>query len=128
VVSGASDVAADFRSFLTRRDGDREQPALYVRPLAAAPRSGAEPIVCSSIRSRYGERGGARLVLRRRRRGRYLAYGISTNGDERSTLRVMETATGRTSSPDAIEHTKWSDVAWLHAEDGFYYRRYPLRR
>jgi prolyl oligopeptidase len=53
-----------------------------------------------------------------------VAFGISQNGDERSTLRVLETATGRM-LPDTIEHAKWSEVAWLHDETGFYFRRYP---
>jgi prolyl oligopeptidase len=39
-------------------------------------------------------------------------------------LRIIEVQSGRVLD-DQIGHTKWSDVAWLHAEDGFYYRRYP---
>jgi prolyl oligopeptidase len=116
-VVGAGDVAGDF-AFLTRRDGDREQPALFVRELA----TGTERLLIDPLT--YGERGALDWYFVSPR-GRYIAFGISTNGDERSTLRVMETATGNL-LPDAIEHTKWSEVAWLHAENGFYYRRYPL--
>ena len=57
-------------------------------------------------------------------RGRYVAFGISQNGDERSTLRVMEVATGRM-LPEAIAHTKWCRLSWLPDESGFYFTRYP---
>lgn len=57
-------------------------------------------------------------------RGRYVAFGVSQNGDERSVLRVMEVATGRVLD-EAIGHTKWCRLAWTPDERGFYYTRYP---
>jgi prolyl oligopeptidase len=120
VISGATTYGNQV--FFSRRDGDREQPALYVRPLAA--RRGQPPtdrVLVDPLT--LGERAALDWYFASPT-GRYLAYGISTNGDERSTLHVMEVATGRVLD-DAIEHCKWSDVSWLHSEDGFYYRRYP---
>jgi len=52
--------------------------------------------------------------------GRYVAFGLSTGGNEESTLRIVETASGRV-LPDAIPHTRFATVAWLPESDGFYY-------
>ncbi len=57
--------------------------------------------------------------------GNLLAYGLSTDGDERSTLHVLDVATGEDLA-DEIPHTKWASVGWLHDASGFYYTRYPM--
>lgn len=113
---GEPQVAGE-RLFYTKREGDREQPALYVRDgerLRDAPL--IDPLT-------YGERAALDWYYPSPR-GRYVAFGISSDGDERSTLRVLDVDSGAILS-DVIEHAKWSAVTWLHAEDGFYYRRYP---
>jgi len=120
VISGASTYGPSV--FFSKRDGDREQPALYVRPLAPRRGQSAEERILVDPLT-LGERAALDWYFPSPT-GRYVAYGISTNGDERSTLHVMEVATGRVLD-DAIEHCKWTDLAWLHSEDGFYYRRYP---
>jgi prolyl oligopeptidase len=56
--------------------------------------------------------------------GSHLAYGYSSNGDEWSTLYVLEVDSGRVLS-DRIERTRYSSVAWLPNNSGFYYTRYP---
>ena len=106
----------------SRRDPGREQPALFAQSLSRAGAPAGEARVLVDPQT-YGERA-ALDWYELSPRGRYLAFGISSNGDERSTLRVVEVATG-TVLPDTIAHAKWSEVAWLHSEDGFYYRRYP---
>lgn len=115
-VIGAPSVAGD-RIFYTKRDGDREQPALYVREGDALR---DEPLIDPL---EYGERAALDWYYPSPS-GRYVAFGISTDGDERSTLRVLDVQEGEVLD-DEIEHAKWSAVSWLHAEDGFYYRRYP---
>lgn len=115
-VIGGPVVAGD-RLFYTKREGDREQPALYVRE---GDRLRPQPIVDPL---EYGERAALDWYFPSPS-GRYVAFGISANGDERSTLRVLDVDEGRV-LPDVIEHAKWSNVAWLHSEEGFYYRRYP---
>lgn len=114
---GGATVAGD-HVFYQLREGDREQPALMVRGLGA---SDAARVLIDPLT--YGERAALDWYFVSPT-GRYVAFGISTNGDERSTLRVIETASG-TLRPDTIEHTKWTEVAWLHDETGFYFRRYP---
>ncbi len=56
--------------------------------------------------------------------GRYVAYGVSLNGSERSTLRVRDVDTGEDLS-EHIPHTRASSVAWLPDCSGFFYTRYP---
>jgi prolyl oligopeptidase len=123
VISGAMTYGSQV--FFSRREGDREQPALFVRPLAARRGEAVEDRLLVDPLT-LGP-GGDRVALDwyfASPTGRYVAFGISSHGDERSTLRVIEVAGGRVLE-DAIEHCKWSDVAWLHSEEGFYYRRYP---
>ncbi len=104
--------------FYQLREGDREQPALMVRGTAAG--SAARILVDPQT---LGERAALDWYFVSPT-GRYVAYGISQNGDERSTLHVIETANGHL-LPDELAHTKWTEVSWLHDETGFYYRRYP---
>ncbi len=115
-VLGSPFVAGD-RIFYTKREGDREQPALYVRE---RDRLRDAPIIDPLV---YGERAALDWYFPSSR-GRYVAFGVSESGDERSVLRVLDVNAGRV-LPDTIDHTKWSAVTWLHSEDGFYYRRYP---
>jgi prolyl oligopeptidase len=58
--------------------------------------------------------------------GKYVAYGTSPSGSEISTLRVIDTATGKL-LPDQIERTRSSSIAWKLDDSGFYYTRYPKR-
>jgi prolyl oligopeptidase len=109
------------RVFYTKRDGQREQAVVMVSERAAsgawsAPRQLFDPHA-------VGERSAVDWMAPSPR-GRYLALGVSQNGDERSTLRVLEVATGRL-LPEAIAHTKWCRLSWLPDEAGFYFTRYP---
>lgn len=104
--------------FYQLREGDREQPALMVRGAAAG--SAARILVDPQA---YGDHAALDWYFVSPT-GRYVAFGISENGDERSTLRIIETANGHMLA-DVIPNTKWSEVSWLHDESGFYYRRYP---
>jgi prolyl oligopeptidase len=122
------------RVFFTRRDGGREQPALYVldgvrasaAPAAVAGRGASAPrearLLVDPVAS--GERTALDWWYASPH-GKYVAYGLSTNGDERSTLHVVDVATGRVLERDRIPRTKWSNVSWLGDERGFYYTRYP---
>lgn len=53
-------------------------------------------------------------------RGRYVAFGVSFNGDEQSILRVVETQTGELRQ-DSIPFTSIASVCWLPDESAFYY-------
>ena len=56
--------------------------------------------------------------------GRFLAYGLSESGSERSVLHVLDIGS-LTDLPDRIPDTRAADVAWLPDSTGFYYTRYP---
>ncbi|HWZ44492.1 MAG TPA: prolyl oligopeptidase family serine peptidase [Candidatus Saccharimonadales bacterium] len=56
--------------------------------------------------------------------GKLVAYGTSPNGSEISTLRVIETTTGKL-LPEQIGRTRAASVAWLPDNSGFYYTKYP---
>ena len=58
--------------------------------------------------------------------GKYIAYGTSPSGSEESTLRVLETATGK-NLPDTIDRTRFSSLAWLKEVPAFYYTRHPKK-
>jgi prolyl oligopeptidase len=56
--------------------------------------------------------------------GRLAAFGVSTGGDERSTLGVVDVATGER-LPDSIPFTRAASVAWAPDGRAFAYTRYP---
>ena len=58
------------------------------------------------------------------RTGNLVAFGLSQNGDERSTLHLVDVATGAQLA-ETIPDTRYASVAW-HADDTeFAYTRYP---
>jgi prolyl oligopeptidase len=58
--------------------------------------------------------------------GKYVAYGTSPGGSEESTLRIVETASGKL-LPDAIDRARHANVAWKKDNSGFYYGRTPKK-
>jgi prolyl oligopeptidase len=56
--------------------------------------------------------------------GRLVAYGVSTGGDERSTLRIVDVETGE-HRRDTIPNTRACSIAWMPDNSGFAYTRYP---
>ncbi len=109
------------RVFYTKREGEREQPLLMVVGLANGedrePRAILDP-------TDYGDRAALDWFVPSPE-GRLVAFGISNDGDERSTLRVLDVERGEVREADVIPRTKWCNLAWLHSEAGFYYTRYP---
>ncbi|MEY4575308.1 MAG: hypothetical protein RL701_11, partial [Pseudomonadota bacterium] len=113
------------RVFFTLREAPRERPALYMldttAPIPAASElRAATPLIDPQT---FGARAALDYMVPARA-GRYVAFGISDNGDERATLRVYDVEQKRL-LPDEIAHAKWSAVEWLNDDSGFYYRRYP---
>ena len=107
------------RYFYTRRDGQQNQPVLYARAgLAGRDRALVDPNKLSAEGTLALDWWYASTD------GRRVAYGLSSNGDERSVLHVMDAETGE-NLPDTIPHTRAASVAWLPDSSGFYYTRYP---
>ncbi|MGN6564774.1 MAG: prolyl oligopeptidase family serine peptidase [Thermomicrobiales bacterium] len=104
-------------AFFTRRDGTQNQPVLYVR-------EGAE--TCAVLDPNTLSAGGTVALdwWYPSPDGALVAYGLSSSGDERSTLAIREVATGH-DLPERIPDTRFSSVAWLPDGAGFYYTRLP---
>jgi prolyl oligopeptidase len=107
------------RYFYTRRDGKQNQPVLYVRD---GLRGKDVELVNPNVLSKEGT--VALDWYFPSRDGKLLAYGLSKNGDERSTLRIKNVA-GGDDPTDEIDRTRACSVAWLPDSSGFYYTRYP---
>jgi prolyl oligopeptidase len=105
--------------FYTRREGKQNQPVLYVRDGL----KGEERVLIDP--NRLAADGTVALDWWfPSRDGRLLAYGLSKNGDEQSTLYVRDVATGK-DRPDVIGRTRACSLSWLPDGSGFYYTRYP---
>ena len=55
---------------------------------------------------------------------KYVAYSVSEKGSDWNHIRVKNIESGRRLS-ERIEGVKFSNIAWLPNENGFYYSRYP---
>ena len=107
--------------FYTRREGMQNQPVLYVREGVNGP---DRVLVDANQLSADGTT--ALDWWFPTHSGKYVAYGTSPSGSELSTLRVIETATGKL-LPDTIERTRAASIAWKLDDSGFYYTRYPKK-
>src|SRR5579859_765243 len=107
------------RVFYQRREGGQNQPVLFVRDGSF----GDGRVLLDP----YSLRADGTVALDwwyPSWDGTLLAYGLSEGGDERSTLRVLDVATGQ-HRPDRIPRTRASSLAWLPDGSGFFYTRYP---
>jgi prolyl oligopeptidase len=105
--------------FYTRRHGSQNQPVLLVREgLHGKDRSLVD------VNKMSADGTAALDWWYPSDDGKYIAYGISTNGSEESVLHVIETATGKLLA-DKIERTRFASLAWKKDNSGFYYTRHP---
>ncbi len=107
--------------FHTRREGNQNQPILYVREGV-----NEKDHVLVDVNKMSADGTVALDWWYASEDGKYVAYGTSASGSEVSTLRVIETASGRL-LPDAIERTRAASLAWKHDNSGFFYTRYPRK-
>jgi prolyl oligopeptidase len=106
------------RLFYTRREGQEEQPILYVRDgFDGAEHALLDPTERSSTTTAldwYEPSDDGSLV----------AYGLSQSGTEDSTLRIRRVTDG-SDLPDRIDRTRYAALAWRPHNQGFFYSRYP---
>lgn len=113
--------AGRLRYFYTRRDGHQNQPVLYVRDgLTGKDESLVDPNSLSS------EGTTALDWWFPSEDGRLVAFGLSENGDEQSTLYVRDVEK-KTDLPDRIDRTRMASLAWLPDGKSFYYTRFPAK-
>jgi prolyl oligopeptidase len=105
--------------FYTKRDGKQNQPILYVRDgLHGKDRVLLDP-------NELDKEGTTALDWwYPTRDGSLLAYGLSKNGSEQSTLHIRDVSSDK-DLPDRIERTRYCSLAWTPDGKGFYYTRYP---
>jgi prolyl oligopeptidase len=107
--------------FYTRRDGQQNQPKLLVRSGI----KGADRILVDA--NALSTDGTVALDWwYPSEDGKYVAYGLSSNGSEDSVLHLVETASGK-ALPDAIERTRFASLAWKKDNSGFFYTRHPKK-
>ena len=111
--------------FHTRREGNQNQPVLYVREgLNGAPTKPDRVLL--DVNKLAADGTIALDWWYASDDGKYVAYGTSPGGSEISTLRVIETASGKL-LPDSIERTRAASLAWKPDNAGFFYTRYPKK-
>lgn len=107
------------RLFYTRRAGKQNQPVLFVREGAVA-----KDRVLLDVNALAADGTAALDWWYPSEDGTLVAYGISTAGNENSTLRVRDVVSGR-DLDDTIPRTRACSLAWFPSGQGFYYTRYP---
>jgi prolyl oligopeptidase len=111
--------------FHTRREGNQNQPVLYVREGVDGAFNDQDRVLLD-VNKLAADGTIALDWWYASEDGKYVAYGTSPSGSEVSTLRVVETASGKL-LPDAIERTRAASLAWKHDNSGFFYTRYPKK-
>ena len=107
--------------FYTRREGQQNQPVLYVREGL----NGTDRALVDV--NKLASDGTVALDWwYPSEDGKYVAYGTSPSGSEESTLHIVESATGKLLS-DTIERTRYTSIAWMHDSSAFYYTRHPKK-
>ena len=103
----------------TKREGDQNQPVLYVRTGV----HGADHVLIDP--STLSKDGTTALDWwYPSQDGALVAWGRSESGSEESTLFVRDVRTGADLS-EKIPYTRHASIAWLPDGKGFYYSRHP---
>jgi len=106
--------------FSLDRWDDHEQAVLVVRSLDGSP----DPRVLLDPHRRTGDATTSVDWYAPSLDGGLVAFGISAGGDERSTLGVLDVASGERLA-DTIPFTRAASVAWTPDGHAFAYTRYP---
>lgn len=108
------------RYLFSKREGNQNQAVIYARDGShtAPPRPILDP-------NTWSEDGTVALDwMQATPDASLIAYGKSEGGSEKSTLYVLDVASGR-HLDDVIPHTRYSSIAWDPDHKGFLYTRYP---
>jgi prolyl oligopeptidase len=116
---GVPQVCGD-RAFFAARHGAAEQTSLYLREgtANAADRVLLDPVALDPSGLVAIDWWYASPL------GTYLAFGLSSRGDEHSVLHMLDVERGERFG-EAIPDTRYASVAWFPDESGFYYTRHP---
>lgn len=113
------DTAGNLRLYYKRRTGAQNQPVLLWRESPERPDR-----VLLDVNALDPDGTTALDYFEPSPNGDLVAYGISRDGSEDSTLYVRDVASGKDLG-DTIERTRYASVCWHPDGRGFYYSRYP---
>lgn len=105
--------------FTLRRERGRQQPTLFIRD---GINGEDRPLLDLSTEDESGQLGLD--WWHPSPDGSLIAYGVSPGGNEWSTLRVRDVATG-SDHAERIPRVRSASIAWFPDGSGFYYTRYP---
>lgn len=107
------------KQFQWRRAGSQNHSVLYVKDK----KTNVETIVLNPNKL---SDDGTRAVdwTQLSKDGKFLAYGVSDGGTEKSTLKIKDVDTNQDLA-DEIPNTRACSIAWLPDNSGFYYTKYP---
>jgi prolyl oligopeptidase len=111
----------EVRYFYTRRTGKQNQAVLYVRDGLDGPDR-----VLVDVNALKADGTMSLDWWAPSEDGKLMAYGVSANGDENSTLKVRNVKSGVDLS-DEITRARHCSLAWMPDGSGFYYTRYPAK-
>ncbi|MGB6383639.1 MAG: prolyl oligopeptidase family serine peptidase [Terriglobales bacterium] len=111
--------------FHTRREGNQNQPVLYVREGLNGGLNDSDRVLVD-VNKMSSDGTVALDWWFASDDGKYVAYGTSQSGSEESTLHIVESATGKVLL-DTIDRTRFASVAWMKDSSAFYYTRHPKK-
>lgn len=106
------------RLFFQQNPGLQNQAVLYMQD------EGEEPVELIDPNTLSDDGTVALIHYTVSNNGKYIAYSISTHGSDEQEIRVREINTQK-DTEDVIGHVKFSSIAWLPDDSGFYYSRFP---
>lgn len=109
------------RLFYKRREGSQNQPVLLWREAPEAPDQ-----VLLDVNALDPNGTTSLDYFAPSPTGELIAYGISKDGSEDSTLYVRDVRSGK-DLDDTIDRSRYASVCWHPDERGFYYSRYPAK-
>ena len=115
--SVSTPIEAGGRYFYSRRDGDQDQPVVYMRRgLRREDQALLDP-------NAMGEDGTTTVDwFVPSKDGRMLAYGMSTEGTETSTMYILDIETGKPLD-DVFPKVRFANPQWMKDGSGFFYSR-----
>eukprot|EP01087_Luapelamoeba_hula_P003251 TRINITY_DN1304_c0_g1_i1.p1 TRINITY_DN1304_c0_g1~~TRINITY_DN1304_c0_g1_i1.p1 ORF type:complete len:711 (+),score=120.10 TRINITY_DN1304_c0_g1_i1:120-2252(+) len=102
-----------------KNDGLQNQSVLYTQDSLES-----EPSVFLDPNTLTADGTAALGVTAFSESGKYFAYGVSRSGSDWQTIYVKRTA-DKTDTEEVLKWVKFSSIAWLHSDEGFFYARYP---
>lgn len=112
-------VKAGKRYFFFKNDGLQNQSVLFMREGL----KGRDILVIDP--NKFSEDGTIALMnLSYSKDGKYLAYGVSVSGSDWQEIKIRDVLTGK-DFDEVLKWCKFSRIAWLPDNSGFYYNRFP---